>query len=640
MVTHAVVGPSDPDLGELGPGAAVVTPAWVEWAVKFGAIPPAGAFHAAGIFKGAVVCTSGIGEDDVQKLWALVVSNGGVFARKLTSKCTHLLVVAGGGGGTKCAKAREEKTCRIVQPHWVTDSVAAGNRCAEEEYALPSEAGGGAAAEDAGTGAKQSKKRARESPAEGSAGGNAAAASAAAAAAAPAAKAARKMSSASPASSEVRQTAPPAPASTNPDAPFWASGPRAQGLMTGLIFCMSDSAKAIEKGAMVRMWTTTIRERGGQVDKAYSYDCTHFLTDIDTGADCKRAKRDGKVLATPFWLNDVLIQSALFVPTLAMHIPQSKDRLSNTAKKPLTFQVDGLSVLQHKYVSMTGFCGKERQDIKNLIAMAGGLSSPNFSRSNSYLICKSKEGKKYEKAVQWNIPRCSAKWLEETVKQWSIQPHLMRAYRIPDAIEPSPSLCPASSIAFTITNMDDHDKRDSVRAALTKLGAREVPALEATHLIADFIAQTAKFLTALSGCQHIVSSQWAFASSEAGMFVDENEHELIDEEGQRRYKIELEKVQERKRNILGCRGLLSGKRFCISPSVVPDRKTVGELILGAGGSIVPASECGPNGGAATLISCSADVVNSTYAKWPHAYRTDLIINGVMHQQMDYSSNKV
>ena len=29
-----------------------------------------------------------------------------------------------------------------------------------------------------------------------------------------------------------------------------------------------------------------------------------------------------------------------------------------------------------------------------------------------------------------------------------------------------------------------------------------------------------------------------------------------------------------------------------------------------------------------------------YAKWPKAYRTDLIINGVLHQQLDYDSNFV
>ena len=88
---------------------------------------------------------------------------------------------------------------------------------------------------------------------------------------------------------------------------------------------------------------------------------------------------------------------------------------------------------------MTGFCGKERQDIKNLIALAGGLFTANFSRSNSYLICKTKEGRKYEKAVQWNIPRCSTKWLEATVSNWSVQPHLMRAYRIPDSMAPKTS---------------------------------------------------------------------------------------------------------------------------------------------------------------------------------------------------------
>ena len=64
MVTHAVVAPNDPEPGVLGPGAAVVTPAWVEWAVKFGALPPPGAFVAFGIFRGVVACSAGMKEED------------------------------------------------------------------------------------------------------------------------------------------------------------------------------------------------------------------------------------------------------------------------------------------------------------------------------------------------------------------------------------------------------------------------------------------------------------------------------------------------------------------------------------------------------------------------------------------------
>ena len=49
------------------------------------------------------------------------------------------------------------------------------------------------------------------------------------------------------------------------------------------------------KGFLAQMWTETIQERGGQVDREYSSACTHFLTDIDTGLDCTKAKKDGKV---------------------------------------------------------------------------------------------------------------------------------------------------------------------------------------------------------------------------------------------------------------------------------------------------------------------------------------------------------
>jgi hypothetical protein len=94
MVTHVVVGPDDPEPGELGPDAIVVTPAWVEWSVRFGCKPPAGTFTAAGIFRGAVVATAGASAEDQNKLWALVSSNGGEFLWQFTPRCTHLLVIA------------------------------------------------------------------------------------------------------------------------------------------------------------------------------------------------------------------------------------------------------------------------------------------------------------------------------------------------------------------------------------------------------------------------------------------------------------------------------------------------------------------------------------------------------------------
>lgn len=64
IVTHAVVARDDPEPGELGPGAAVVTPAWVEWSVKFNKLPPAGAFTATGTFRGTVICTAGMSKND------------------------------------------------------------------------------------------------------------------------------------------------------------------------------------------------------------------------------------------------------------------------------------------------------------------------------------------------------------------------------------------------------------------------------------------------------------------------------------------------------------------------------------------------------------------------------------------------
>lgn len=222
----------------------------------------------------------------------------------------------GGTTDAKVGKAQEEKTCKIVQPHWVTESIKAGTLCPVSEFVLPLNSGaadnGGAAvsapkapargggavakvpspaaaAADSGSGSSGSgtgvknpqsqsgRKRVRESPTAGVPNPKAArktpsSASASVSTSTPASTSSTPDDAAPTATpptttprtaapAEVRLLPPPSPASGNPDAPVWAQGPRAQGLMTGLVFYISESAKSFEDGYLSQMWTETVVER-------------------------------------------------------------------------------------------------------------------------------------------------------------------------------------------------------------------------------------------------------------------------------------------------------------------------------------------------------------------------------------------
>jgi NAD-dependent DNA ligase len=289
-----------------------------------------------------------------------------------------------------------------------------------------------------------------------------------------------------------------------------------------------------------------------------------------------------------------------------------------------------------------------RQAISQLINLAGGTYTPALTQQNAFLVCKTKEGKKYDKAVQWNVPRCSSKWLEGVYKEWKLQPHLLKKYRIPDPDHGGSMAASKSApadIKFAITGIDA-SKRAAMLDGLARLGASEVAASAASHLIADSIKQTSKFVEAISGCQHIVTSEWVAASIDAGVFLDESAFELRDPIGEAKLDIaDFDLVVERKRNIYGCRGLLAGQTYLVTGSVVPQKATVEAIILSAGGQVVEsAADLGALGlkpqTDVKLITCTADFRLPQFMRWKVAFTTDLLLSGVLRQQMDFTKNIV
>ena len=86
--------------------------------------------------------------------------------------------------------------------------------------------------------------------------------------------------------------------------------------------------------------------------------------------------------------------------------------------RPLPFKQ--ISAFEAFSFSITGYENIERSNIGKLAQRLGSAYSESFSRRNTHLICKNKEGVKFEKATEWKVVAVTADWLVECAKQGKI----------------------------------------------------------------------------------------------------------------------------------------------------------------------------------------------------------------------------
>ncbi|XP_038053452.1 PAX-interacting protein 1-like isoform X2 [Patiria miniata] len=152
----------------------------------------------------------------------------------------------------------------------------------------------------------------------------------------------------------------------------------------------------------IATWRKVISEHGGIVDDCYSDRITHVLCDTQRTEVFSLAIKDGKRCVTANWLNDCLKIKQMKPAWRALHFPVINYPLQ---PPPCKDQV----------ISMSGFEGGERNDVKTLIELLGAKYTGYFTRGNTLLVCNRMEGAKYEKAQEWQIPVINVQWLNDLV---------------------------------------------------------------------------------------------------------------------------------------------------------------------------------------------------------------------------------
>ncbi|KAJ3055924.1 hypothetical protein HK097_008733 [Rhizophlyctis rosea] len=105
---------------------------------------------------------------------------------------------------------------------------------------------------------------------------------------------------------------------------------------------------------------------------------------------------------------------------------------------------------------------------------------------------------------------------------------------------------------------------------------------DCTHLIAEKVARTEKFLAALSLGKHIVHKKWLDASVAAGEWQDEQSFPLVDEEMEGRFEFSLSESIARARR----KKVLEEYTVYATPLVSPDGDIMARIVEAAGGNFL------------------------------------------------------
>uniref|UniRef100_A0A8C8G4J4 PAX-interacting protein 1 n=1 Tax=Oncorhynchus tshawytscha TaxID=74940 RepID=A0A8C8G4J4_ONCTS len=461
------------------------------------------------------------------------------------------------------------------------------------------------------------------------------------------------------------------------------------GFLVGCVFAIADYPEQMADKQLLATWKRIIQAYGGVVDSSLSNRCTHLLCETQVSSMYVQALREGRRCVTAHWLNTILKKKKMVPPHRTLHLP-------------FAFPPGAKPCSQH-IISVTGFVDSERDDLKLMAYLAGARYTGYLCRSNTVLICKEPSGLKYEKAKEWRIPCVNAQWLcdillgnfevlrqvqhsrysnfnlqEPLIPNQHLVQNLLGAWRAPvkvspDALAalqlqqkqkqsesnsqhpnkkprleeieaPTKKLPPESTPYIFFTGFEPTQVQQFMKRLHNLGGEIAKSAQKCTHLVANKVTRTVKFLTAMSIVEHIVTPEWLEESWKSQKFVDEQNYMLKDAEAEVLFGFSLEESLKRAH----AAPLFKGKYFYITPGICPSLTTMKAIIESAGGKVLPKQPSfrkimehkqNKNLPEIILISCENDLhlCREYFLKNIDVHNAEFILTGVLTQNLDYES---
>ncbi|XP_067864383.1 PAX-interacting protein 1 [Heptranchias perlo] len=464
-----------------------------------------------------------------------------------------------------------------------------------------------------------------------------------------------------------------------------------ESFLLGCVFAIADYPEQMSDKQLLATWKKIIQAHGGIVDPTLTNRCTHLLCESQVSNMYAQALREGKRCVTAHWLNTILKKKKMIPPHRGLHFP-------------VAFPPGGKPCSQHM-ISVTGFMDSDRDDLKLMGYLAGAKYTGYLCRSNTVLICKEPCGLKYEKAKEWRIPCVNAQWLcdillgnfdalrqiqhsrytvfglqdpvapnpqlvSNLLAAWrmplKISPELLmnvrlqskqkpnecnhpppvKRPRIEDLPPPSKKLPPESTPAVLFTGFEPAQVQQYIKKLYVLGGEVAESAQKCTHLVANKVTRTVKFLTAISIVNHIVTPEWLEESFKSQKFIDEQNFVLRDAEAEVLFCFSLEESLKRAQGA----PLFKGKYFYITPGICPSLATMKAIIDCAGGKLLSKQpsyrkimEHKQNKSLSEiiLISCENDLhlCREYFTRNIDVHNAEFILTGVLTQTLDYESYK-
>ncbi|CAH1132708.1 unnamed protein product [Ceutorhynchus assimilis] len=390
--------------------------------------------------------------------------------------------------------------------------------------------------------------------------------------------------------------------------------------LLGCIFVVVEVEDYLEE--RLPGWQQKIEKYGGEVEKQYCSKVTHVLCETQRHGVVMQALRDLKRCVTIRWLSDIIKRKQVLPPWTALHLPQIYLDLSPASKH---------------LISVSGFEGNLRKIVRQMVMCMGAKCTSYFSKHNTLLICSKAEGPKFDHAKKWGTPVVNVQWLTDiilgnfsamsqmehqayqtycTPPNFSFDPKLvpnvMHAWKAPINISQesyervkrsaSPVSLPKAKKMKTEHTDENENITDEVFDSnykilfsqyepdrVKELGkiVRDLGGIvasdhkEFTHLVVPKLTRSHKLLFAIVKSHYILSDKWLDDSLEAKRFLPESDFGLPTEKFNQTYGTSYEKALQ------SCnrQQLLDGKTFHVTPSVVPSKRIVCELIELSGGKL-------------------------------------------------------
>jgi hypothetical protein len=160
---------------------------------------------------------------------------------------------------------------------------------------------------------------------------------------------------------------------------------------------------------------------GARVRERYTPDCTHLMTPYQQGRDYKDAAAEGKIVVSYAWLEDCL--------TARRVVPHTDKVLYQPIRDE-----NGVPGMESAVISIAGYKGPIRNDIRELIEATGATFNQNFTKKTTHLICYRAESEVYAKALLFKLEGqmleiVNHRWIEDSAKNWRKMPEDSEAYR-------------------------------------------------------------------------------------------------------------------------------------------------------------------------------------------------------------------